>query len=243
MGLSRTVDVLLPRRCLLCREPASAGLCAGCNADLPAITEACDRCAIPLDYPWSGSVSTDADARLCGACIRRPPPFDRTVAALDYVFPVTVLVQRFKFNRSFACGAVLSDRLSRAVVANLRRTHDPPEAIIPVPLHAARLFLRAFNQAEVLARDLGRSLGLTVAPRILRRRRHTPAQSGLSARERRKNLKGAFMARPGAASLAGKHIALVDDVMTTGATVGECARALKQAGAQSVSVWVVARAL
>jgi len=244
MGLSRALDVLLPRRCLLCREASGAGLCTGCDADLPAAGNACDRCGIPLVYPWSGSSCLHLDARLCGACIRKPPPFDRTLAALDYVFPVTVLVQRFKFNRSFACGAVLANRLLRALEADLARPRDRPASIIPVPLHSARQFLRAFNQAEVLARDLGNALGIPVSPRALRRRRRTPAQSGLSAAARKKNLNGAFTARPNAASdLAGKHVALVDDVMTTGATVGECARVLKQAGVQSVAIWVVARAL
>lgn len=234
----RAFDVLLPRRCLLCRAPSAANLCPGCDADLPAIGQACFRCGIPLDAFEGSLQGREQSSCVCGACIRRPPPYERVVAALNYIFPVTVLVQRFKFNRSFACGAVLSGRLLRALEERLDKPLDLVDLIVPVPLHPTRQFRRAFNQAEVLARDIGNSLGVSVAPRALRRNRRTPAQTGLPARERRGNLEGAFTARP----LAATRVALVDDVMTTGTTVSECARALKRAGAGSVVVWVAARA-
>lgn len=237
VGISAALDLLLPRRCLLCGGRAAANLCAPCDADLPAIGEACSRCAIPLVLPWDGHAQADRAARSCGECIRKPPAFDAAVAALDYVFPTTVLVQRFKFNRSFACGAVLAERLTRAVDAH--GLADDADLIVPVPLHRGRRFLRVFNQAEVLARDVGRALAVPVGPRALRRTRHTAPQYGLSAADRRKNLEGAIAAR----HVRGRHVALVDDVMTTGTTLGECAGAVKRAGAHSVAVWVAARAV
>lgn len=239
MGPDAILDCLLPRRCLLCRARSTSNLCTGCDADLPAIMEACARCGIALDFPWSAGAGDEPLQGLCGKCITKPPPFDSTFAALHYEFPVTVLVQRFKFNRSLACGAVLSNRLLRALEGRNSEAREPVELIVPVPLHPLRQFRRVYNQAEVLARDIGRALRVPVSPRALRRTRRTPAQSGLSAKERRKNLRGAFAPRH---ELHGR-VALVDDVMTTGATVGECTRALKRAGAESVSVWVAARAL
>jgi ComF family protein len=236
MALSQVLDFLLPHRCLLCRGLAPDNLCHGCDADLPAMVSACARCVIPLDGP--GGFSSHRAALVCGECISKPPEYDFAIAALHYVFPVTVLVQRFKFNRSFACGQVLAARLLRAL--EWQAADEPPgvEALVPVPLHPSRRFLRVFNQAEVLARDLGRALSIPVAARVLRRTRRTPAQSGLSARDRQLNLRGAFAARP----VEMRHVALVDDVMTTGATLSACAREIRRAGVETVSVWVAARA-
>ena len=150
-----------------------------------------------------------------------------------------MLAQRFKFNRSFACGEVMARHMIRAITCQAHDFHDPVEALIPVPLHRSRQFMRVFNQSEVLARDLAKALRIPLSVRALRRVRRTPAQSGLSAQNRRRNLTGAFRA----GSMQAKHVALVDDVMTTGATAGECARVLKRAGVELVSVWVAARAV
>ena len=234
MRSGQLIDFLLPGRCLLCNGRSSAGLCSACDRDLPAIKDACDRCAIRL----SGALNEAREGRLCGACITAPPPYDHAIAALDYIFPTTVLIRRFKFSRSFAAGSVLANRLFGAIAARHDFDLVPVDAIIPVPLHPARLFFRVFNQAEVLARDLGRALGIRVSPRVLRRNRRTPSQTGLSAMGRRRNLAGAISAKP----IKARRVVLVDDVMTTGATVGECARALKRSGVEWVSVWVAARA-
>ena len=246
VGAWHLIDNLLPRHCVLCRARSPGNLCAACDADLPAIAESCSRCGLPLDDLWQtpgphegfGDNLGTGPARICGPCIVRQPSFDTTIAALNYEFPVNVLVQRFKFKRDFASGLVLAERLARTLKVRIAGVPEPPELLVPVPLHPLRQFTRVFNQAEVLARDLGRALNIPVAAGVLRRVRRTPPQRGLSASDRRRNLRGAICAK----SVNARRVALVDDVMTTGATVGECARALKQAGVKVVSVWVAARA-
>ena len=238
MGLNTLVELLLPRHCVLCNARSEHNLCQGCYTDLPVIRDACFRCAIPL-----GSLQTNANmevnqSALCGQCIKRPPAFDHTVAALEYQFPVNVLVRRFKFKRSLACGVVLSDRLSKSVESAYPDHENLPECLVPVPLHPLRQFRRVYNQAELIAIDIGKRLGIPVRSQLLRRTSRTRSQPGLTATERRKNLKDAISAR----KVGSSHVALVDDVMTTGATVSECASALKKAGARHVSVWVAARA-
>jgi ComF family protein len=188
------------------------------------------QCSLPLSHP--------AD-RFCGHCLRKPPPWDFATSALVYEFPVSQMVCRFKFGRSLACGRVLSRELIRAV---RKRSACLPDCILPVPLHRLRLFSRAFNQAEVLAREAGKALDIPVYGSILRRRRRTRAHSGLDAASRKKNIRGAFACSiPAGKQAFFKHVALVDDVMTTGATLAECSRTLKKAGAESVSVWIAAR--
>lgn len=233
--LSRSLgEYLLPRHCVLCAGRCGRNICGPCESDLPRNHQSCYRCGIPLNL----LAPVPGPSQVCGACMVSPPPFDRTIAALDYAFPVTVLVQRFKFSRSFASGVVLANCLL-AVIESMRDTGERlPQVLVPVPLHPFRRFRRVFNQAEVVACDLGRALGIPVQPRLLKRTRYTRSQPGLSARARHKNLGGAITARPTQA----QHVAIIDDVMTTGATVSECARELKRVGVKSVSVWVAARA-
>lgn len=238
VGIANLINKLLPGICVLCRFPSNTTLCEGCDADLPGIGEACSICGIPLDPLWAAVGQLSHESRCCGACIRNPPPFESTVAALQYSFPVTVLVQGFKFRRNFACGTVLAEKLVQAAQKNLDDGRRLPDLLVPVPLHRARQFLRVFNQAEVLAHELGKALEVPVAANRLRRNRRTHPQPGLTAIERRKNISGAFTARP----MKATHVGLVDDVMTTGSTITECAKALRQVGVSSVSVWIAARA-
>lgn len=225
----RWLERLLPRHCVLCGQPGDGALlCAPCHAELPRPGPSCRACALPLP-PTSGD--------LCGHCLRSPPGWDQAVAALDYRFPADRLVCRLKFNRDLCAGALLGSELLDAV---RRSGQDLPAAIVPVPLHRVRHFARTFNQAELLARRLGRALDIPVHGHLLQRSRATRAQSGLDAEGRRRNVRGAFrVAQPGWAI---GHLALVDDVLTTGVTLAECSRALKRAGATRVSVWVAARA-
>ena len=232
-GISRVdeawLDRLLPTRCLLCEAPGSPGLdlCPGCVTDLPWIDTACGQCGLPLPEH-----SRDA---ICGVCIRKPPPFHRTLAPLKYSRPVDGLINRFKHQHSLTTGRALARLLTKSI----RQVDvDLPELLIPIPLHRWRYWRRGFNQAQLLARDLSAELGLPMA-RALARIRHTPHQQGLKASTRRANLNGAFSIRAGTRLPA--SVALIDDVMTTGATVSECARVLRQHGADSVSVWCIAR--
>ena len=162
------------------------------------------------------------------------------MAALVYCHPADWLVCRFKFGRDFACGHVLG----REMLAVLQRIDPPmPDLIVPVPLHRLRLISRTFNQADLLARFVGREIGVPVHSQLLSRQRRTRAQSGLQLVERRRNIRGAFRSdRRIDRIVSQRHVALVDDVMTTGATLSECAKMLTRAGAASVSVWVAARA-
>lgn len=230
------LDWLLPRHCLMCGgRSGEENVCPPCRADLPRQVDVCNLCALALEGESGGT---------CGRCLSRPPPWDHVLAALDYSFPVDVLVQRFKFSRNLACGEVLGQALARAVRdAGPGSTggYDPPQRIVPVPLHRRRLAKRSFNQAGVVAQFVSRQTGIPVDSRLLSRVRMTHAQSGLDARSRRRNTRGAFHARAMRAADI-RHAVLLDDVMTTGATLEACTRELKRVGIGRVTLWVVARA-
>lgn len=232
-GLARALgDTLLPRRCLLCGLPShSANLCPPCSDELPRCGPVCRYCALPVPA---------AHELFCGPCIRKPPPWSQAIAGLPYCFPVDQLVCRFKFSADMACGDVLCTELVR----QLREVKvEKPNLIVPVPLHRTRQLRRNFNQADLLARGIGRALGIPVNSSLLRRVRGTRRQSGLDAKSRRQNLRGAFFAPGGSKSVSGvARIALVDDVYTTGSTLLECARTLRKVGIREYSVWVAARA-
>ena len=223
---ARLVRLLLAPTCVVCGAAGADGgdLCRGCDADLPRNAPACPRCALPLAAP----------APACAHCLRRPPPQAATIAALRYEGVARHLLPRYKFGADLAIGRVLADRLLATVAAAPR-----PDLVLPVPLHADRLRERGFDQAWELARAVASRLDLAARPDVLRRARATPAQTGLGAVARRRNLRDAFVVGE---DVAGRHLALVDDVMTTGATVEAAARALRRAGAARVDVWVVARA-
>jgi len=219
---------LLPATCLLCGAPGEADLdlCPGCRAALPAIGPACRCCGAALE----------AQGPLCGACLRRPPPFEATLAPYRYASPVDHLIWQLKFRGRLAPARTLGRLLADA---GRDREGPLPECLVPVPLHRRRLGERGYNQALELARPVARELGVPLAPRLARRTHATPPQAERSGRERRRNVRGAFtVPQPPAA----RHVAIVDDVVTSGATVAELARALRRAGVERVEVWAVARA-
>lgn len=221
----RACSMVRDRRtdCLLCLEStAQTGLCQNCERLLARTGFVCPGCAIPL-----------AARGWCGNCLRGPPAFDRVVAAFDYRFPLDRLVQRFKFSADLAVGATLGDALARAVA------HGPrPDLVVASPISAARLRERGFNPALLLARRVASRHGIALDGDCLAKMRHTPPQTGLDAAARLANVRGAFAVTRRVAEL---HVAIVDDVMTTGATLEEMARALKDRGAARVSGWVAAR--
>lgn len=223
--------LLWPARCLVCAESAedARDLCRACAATLPWNRTACDRCALPLAAPGT-----------CGTCLRRPPPLTAVHAACRYGFPLDRLLLRFKFHHDLTAGRLLSQLMAEACTSLPR-----PDAVVPVPLHRARLRQRGYDQALELARPLARALSLPLRENVLVRVRATDAQSELDARARRRNVRDAFAVQPRAAlrSCDGqvRHVVLVDDVMTTGATLHAAAAALLRAGVQRVDAWVCAR--
>ena len=216
---------LFALRCLVCGERGTQGrdLCAACHAALPWQGPACRRCALPLPQPGE-----------CGHCLQHPPPLGETHAVFDYAFPLDRLLPRLKFHRDFAAGRVLAQCMAERLSCLPR-----PNALVPVPLHRARLRQRGYDQALELAKPLARALHLPLLGERLHRSKTTTAQSRLDADARRRNLRDAFRVADVTALPA--HVALVDDVMTTGATLHAAARALRQAGVQRVDAWVCAR--
>ena len=234
--LGRLETAFLPFACMLCgaRGENSRDLCRDCANDLTRNRSACARCALPLPIP----------SPMCGECLRTAPPFDAAFAPFEYAHPLDLLLTRLKFGRSLAAGRLIGNLWLAGIRAALEdgRIDALADALVPVPLHFARLRERGYNQALELARPLATALRLRLEPDLLVRQRATSAQTGLDAAARRRSLRGAFAIAAPAQHKVPAHVVLLDDVMTTGATVRECARVLKRAGVARVDVWAVARA-
>lgn len=231
------LDCLLPPDCPLCHQPVDrAGLlCPECFRRIRFIAEPCCRqCGEPFSAPGFGGAG-----RVCAPCGAAPPPWRQGRAAMIYDEWSRPLILRLKYADRTDLAPVLARHMLRAGAGLL----DGADLLVPVPLHRRRLFHRRYNQAALLARATGRLAGLPTIPDLLVRPHPTPPLGRLGATARRDTLRGAIALRPGrAAQVAGQRILLVDDVMTTGATTGECARVLLAAGARSVDVLVAARA-
>ncbi|GAB3746908.1 ComF family protein [Lysobacter olei] len=227
--LART---LWPARCLLCGDPGQdeRDLCGRCDRQLPWSGPACDLCALPLPVP-AGNGPTQ-----CTLCEHEPPPMAATRAVFTYAAPLDRLLPRLKFHGDLAVG-----RLVARLMAEAHADLPPPDALVPVPLHPKRLRERGYNQAHEIAAPLARMLGVPLRPELLRRVRHTRPQSTLDADARQSNLDDAFAVT--ARDPLPAHVVLVDDVMTTGATLQAAAWALREAGVRRVEAWVCARAL
>lgn len=226
-GFGKRLGSLLPAQdCLLCgTDSGHRLLCRDCEADLPSLTPGCPICA---DAAPKGTP--------CGHCLAHPPHFDRTVALWTYAFPVDQLVQALKYGHQLAVGRFLGEALLKALPAD----RPWPDLLLPVPLSAGHLKARGFNQAVEIARPLTRTLGVPLALDVCIRSQETAPQASLPWKARQKNVRGAFECQ---VDLTGKHVAVIDDVMTTGATLNELARTLKKHGAASVTNWVCARAV
>ena len=226
MNIRSIFNRLIPPACLLCGAPAGTErLCAGCLADLPWHTQPqCPQCALP----------TPGGER-CGACLKHPPAFGRTHAALAYAFPLDRMIPRLKYHGQLAVAPALGECLTDTVASMPR-----PDRLIAMPLHAQRIRERGFNHASEIARVVAQRLGVPLDTASCRRIRDTPPQMGLKHDARRRNVRGAFACSD---DVRGQRIALVDDVMTTGTSLDELAKTLRQAGAASVETWVVARTL
>lgn len=221
---------LFPATCLLCGAAGEGqrDLCANCRQELPVNTHPCLRCAMPLA----------ADAGLiCGQCQRQAPVYDSAHAPLLYQAPVDFMVKELKFHGRLAFATLLGEWLAGSLA---ERGHTLPQAIVPVPLHLSRLRERGFNQALELARPVARRLGVRLLIDDVRRVRPTTPQTQLDAATRRDNVRGAFIVhRP----IPSRHVAILDDVISTGSTVSELAGVLRAAGVEKIEVWACARAL
>ncbi|OGT02956.1 MAG: phosphoribosyltransferase [Gallionellales bacterium RIFCSPLOWO2_02_60_31] len=227
LNIRAGIGQILPAQpCVLCGCMSHDGLwCAACDRALPYLAAAhCPSCALPAP---AGEV--------CGQCLKHPPLFARTTAVFGYAFPLDKLIQAMKYGEQLALAYAFAEKLA----CRIDKT-GLPDCIIPMPLHPAKLRERGFNQSQLLAAKIARELDLELLPHACRRVRNTPPQSTLPWKERKKNMRDALCCD---ADLTGKRVALVDDVLTTGASLNALADAVQKRGAAEISAWVVARTL
>lgn len=227
-------SMILPPLCILCSSRGQApdlDLCAACESDMPRNALACRVCAHPL-----GGFDFDKDL-VCGACLLKKPRFHVCHSAFQYGFPIDHLIRGLKYREAITHARVLGELLARHLRDH--RNGPWPECLIPVPLAPARYRQRGYNQAIELGRRLEHTLKLPLRTDLVVRTRETVEQASLSQKERRKNVRRAFAVN---GKLREKHVAIVDDVVTTASTVNELAKVLRRAGAKQVEVWAVARA-
>ena len=214
------------KSCLLCGAIAGGDFCPACYRNLPQLPAShCPVCLWP--------VPTN---EICGNCLKKPPAFTRTLAALRYTFPADALIHALKYQTNLAIAPVLANLF----IARLKTMETMPDVIVPMPLHPIRLRERGFNQAMEIGRTIAKQTGIALLPDGCSRIKHTLPQTGLPWKERQKNIRRAFSCR---IDVSGKHVAIVDDVMTTGATLNELAQVLRRRGATEISNWVIARTL
>ncbi len=229
--LARFARLALPQRCALCVADAGAALlCTACTAQLPRVTAACPTCALPA-----------ADGGTCGACLAHPPPWSRAIAAFAYAFPADRLLIEFKYGGRLALADWAGTSLAAAVRTSLaaRQPDAQPDRVVALPLSPVRQRERGFNQAREIAARVATAVALPLSAPLVRTGGAVP-QAALAWKERATNVRGAFAVE---GDVRGARIALVDDVLTTGATLAEATRTLRRAGAADVECWVVARTL
>lgn len=229
-GCLRVVRRHVAQPCAVCgRRSLGGAVCPPCLGALPRLPAArCPVCAQPTPL-----------GEVCGACLKRPPAYERCVAAFRYAPPVDGLVQRFKYGGELPLAHFFAEELAAELTAGLAG-RNRPDVVLPLPLHPSRTRERGFNQAVEIGKALCRRLDLPLDYQASQRIRPTPPQAGLSLRERRRNLRGAFAC---GRDLTGLRVALLDDVMTSGASLEALANAVRRAGARQVEVWVAARAV
>jgi ComF family protein len=230
---------LFPQACLLCLASDDHGLgkdlgiCQHCLKDLPHHGPACPQCGL-----------LSIQGQLCGACIASPPDFDATIAAFTYQYPISQVLQQYKYNQQL----FLAETFAELILQKIQPQKIEPQKIqprnidliIPMPLHPSRLQERGFNQSLEIARIIGKRCNIPINSQAVSRIKYSPPQASLPLKERVKNMKGAFSCH---ADLSGLRIALIDDVMTTGASLNALAKACKAKGAAHVECWLIARTL
>ncbi len=236
--LSAALDFLLPERCVLCRRISDLGFCITCQQLLPWTECACEVCGIHLHQPG-----------ICGRCQTRPPAYQDSTIPFRYAAPISEYIQALKYTEQLSYAGAIGKMLSLWIVKNSSQWHgSPPDTIVPIPLHRKRITQRGFNQATEIARVLNKQLGIPINHTLLKRVKNTTPQTGLNGKMRQHNMIKAFVgqAHIGETKAGGnpsphRHVALLDDVVTSGSTVRAAATALLDAGVERVSVWAIAR--
>lgn len=221
---SRVLNATLPERCALCNAAAPLrSLCGSCELELPWLpVKHCPQCALPTPSP-----------NVCGACLSHPPKFDSITAAFVYEWPLAPLIQQYKYGGNLVLARLFAHALNSKISGEV-------DLVIPMPLAPLRLAERGFNQALEIARIVSSVKKIRLAAHACRRIRESAPQATLPWKERGRNIRGAFVCDM---DLRGLRVAVVDDVLTTGATLNELARNLRKAGAIEIQGWVVARAV
>lgn len=223
--LRNLIQWLCPTHCILCHEVTSnENVCHACLQDLPWIKEHCYQCGLPFDLHHVNST-------YCGRCITTPPPFESTTALFHYTPPISKFITQLKFNRRLLFANLLGKLLAEKI-------STLPECIIPIPLHKTRLRHRGFNQSLEIAKPIAKRLNIPIDTHSFIRSKNTNPHSQLPAKERKQNIKKAFISkRP----LTAKHVAIIDDVVTTGSTVIEFSKLLKKQKVETIQIWCCAR--
>ncbi|MCW9024823.1 MAG: ComF family protein [Gammaproteobacteria bacterium] len=225
--------------CLLCGLPAQINtpMCRDCRNSLPTNTTCCCRCALPIKIDPVRLANESAKHNLyCGRCLQDPPPFFQSHIPYHYATPLINLLTGLKFSQQLHHARLLGNLLTQHLLPQLT---SKPECIIPVPLHPQRLRQRGYNQALELARPAAQALNIKLDTQLCQRIKNTQPQTELSLRSRHANLRNAFQI---AATVPYQHIAIIDDIVTTGHTVHELARMFKRAGVAQIEIWAIARA-
>lgn len=218
--------------CLLCLARVKHGqvaICEGCFKDLPTIKEACNRCGLPI--PYNGS---------CGQCLANPPYFNQVFAPYRYEFPIAQLISKFKYHGQWPLGHLLAELLSKSLQYQFARGLTKPDYLLAVPLSNNKLKERGFNQAVLLTNWLSKKLAIPSSSDIITKIKDTPPQQSLSSKSRQTNLKNAFQLHH-LDTIVQKHLAIVDDVVTTGTTANILAALLLNSGAKRVDIYALAR--
>lgn len=230
---------LFPSRCILCHRTVATNtanpdieICPACYKALPDNSPCCSRCALPLAEEIQGDV-------LCGRCIKQLPGYDYLYSPFKYEGEVIGLIHQLKFNEKISCASSIAELLLNSYQEKIATQHGKPDCIIPVPLHKKRLRQRGYNQSTEIARALSKKEGITIAHDAVERVKVTQEQKGLTAKERRRNIKGVFKVIQTGQY---RHVLIIDDVVTTGSTVNELAWVLKKSGVEEVGVLSFVRA-
>ncbi len=222
-------NAICPTYCALCDKPTEEALCEICEADLPHLDQACKRCALPL-------ADVDIANPLCGECLVDPPAFDEAIAPFRYAPPIDEMISRFKYQHHLSMGRLLGGYLAQHIV-ECAATVD---ALVPIPLHPSRLKHRGFNQAAELAYWVNRRTRIPAYMDLLLRVQPGPDQRSANRKQRQRQVQQAFQIKPAYTHIP-ERIALIDDVMTTGATARAAASCLRRAGVKYIAIWAIAR--